>query len=123
MSVRGSGKVLRVAVLTAAMAVRASYAAPAAAVAQVKAIDCCARHCDHRVHPPRPEDCCPVLSQATDAALLTATPGVHHPELKLPVALQEAPGTEVALSFVRERALAPPRSGPPLFLAIRSLRL
>ncbi|TMA51531.1 MAG: hypothetical protein E6J71_12555 [Deltaproteobacteria bacterium] len=123
MSVRGSGKVLRVAVLTAAMAVRASYAAPAAAVAQVKAIDCCARHCDHRVHPPRPEDCCPVLSQATDAALLGATPSAHHPELNLPLALQQAPGKEAALSFVREHALDPPRSGAPLFLAIRSLRL
>jgi hypothetical protein len=123
MSVRGSGKVLCVAVLTAAMAVRAAYAAPVAAMAQVKAVDCCARHCDHRTHPPRPEDCCPVLSQATDAALLTGTPNVHHPELSLPLALQQAPGTEVALSFVREHALDPPRSGAPLFLAIRSLRL
>jgi hypothetical protein len=115
--------VLRVAVLTAAMAMRAAYAAPAAAVAQVKAIDCCVRHCDHRVHPSRPENCCPVLSQATDAALLGATPSVHRPELKLPLAVQQAPGSEVALSFVREHALDPPRGGAPLFLTIRSLRL
>src|SRR3989442_1143139 len=35
-SVRGSGKVFCVAVLTVAMAMRAAYAAPAAAMAQVK---------------------------------------------------------------------------------------
>ena len=120
---RCSGKGLSVVVLTVSMAVRAAYAAPTATVAHVKAADCCARHCDHRGHPARPDDCCQVLTQATDAALLGATPSAHHPELNLPLALQQAPGKEAALSFVREHALDPPRSGAPLFLAIRSLRL
>jgi len=123
MSVLCSGKALSVAVLTVTMAVRAAYAAPTAAVAQVKAADCCARHCDHRAHPARPEDCCQVLTQATDAALLTITPSVHHPGADLVVPLRQTLGSELVLSSVREHVLGLPRTGPPLFLAVRSLRL
>ena len=123
MSVRCSGKALSVAVLTVTMAVRAAYAAPMAAVAQIKAADCCARHCAHRAHPARPDDCCQVLTQATDAALLTITPSVHHPGVDLLVPLQPTLGRELVLSSVREHALDLPRTGPPLFLVIRSLRL
>ena len=123
MFVPWSGKALSVAVLAVTMAVRAAYAAPAAVVAQVKAADCCARHCDHRAHPARPDDCCQVLTQATDAALLTIAPSVHHPGIDLLVPLQRTLGRELVLSSVREHALGLPRTGPPLFLAIRSLRL
>jgi len=123
MSVRCSGKALSVAVLTVTMAVRAAYAAPTATVAHVKAADCCARHCDHRPHPARPDDCCRVLTQATDAALLTITPSVPHPGVGLLVPLQQTLGVELVPSSVREHALGLPRTGPPLFLAIRSLRL
>ena len=122
-SVRRLRKALVVAVLTIAMTVRAAYAAPAAAIAHLKAADCCARHCNHGTHPTRPDDCCRVLSQATDAALLTATPSAHHPGIGLPVSLQPTVGEALALLPVRERALDPPRRDAPIFLAIRSLRL
>jgi len=122
MSVRGLGKIALVAVLAVTMTVRAAYAAPTAALAHVKASDCCARHCDHRNHPGRPDDCCQVLSQATDAALLPITPSVHHAGV-LPVDLHPTLGAEFALSFVCAHAVELPRSGPPLFLATRSLRL
>ena len=122
-SVFCSGKALSVAVLTVTMAVRAAYAAPTAAVAQIKAADCCARHCDHRTHPARPDDCCQVLTQATDAALLTITPSVHHSGVALLIPVQQRFGREFVLSSVREHALDLPRTGPPLFLVIRSLRL
>jgi len=123
MIVRRPGKVLLLSVLAAAMAVRATYAASTATIAHVKAVDCCARHCDHRTHPVRPDDCCQVLSQATDAALLTITPSVHHPGVDLLIPVQQTFGREFVLSSVREHALDHPRTGPPLFLAIRSLRL
>ena len=123
MTVRRPAKVLLLAVLTAAMAVGATYAASTATIAHVKAADCCARHCDHRGHPARPDDCCQVLTQATDAALLTITPSVHHSGVDLVVPLQRALGSELVFSSVREHALDLPRTGPPLFLAIRSLRL
>jgi hypothetical protein len=123
MIVNYSGKALSVAVLTVTMAVRAAYAAPTVAVDQVKAADCCARHCDHRDHPARPDDCCQVLTQATDAALLTITPSVDHSGIGFLVPLQEALGSEPVFSLVRERALDLPRTGPPLFLTLRSLRL
>lgn len=108
--------------VTMVVAVRAVYAAPSAAVAQVKAVDCCARHCDHRNHPVRPDDCCQVLSQATDAALLSAPAGVHGAGV-LPPAAREGRGATPSPVLLSEHALEPCRSGPPLFLAIRSLRL
>src|SRR5262249_2947866 len=105
-----------------AMAVRAAYAAPSAAVAQVKAADCCARHCDQRNRPVRPDDCCQVLSQATDAALLSAPAGVHGAGV-LPAAARETPGTNPTSVLISEQALELWGGGPPLFLVIRSLRL
>ncbi len=123
MLVLHSGKALSVAVLTVTMAVRAAYAAPTAAVAHVKAADCCARHCDHRAHPARPDDCCQVLTQATDAALLTVTPSVHQPGVNLLIPLHQTLRGDFVSSSVREHELDLPRTGPPLFLAIRSLRL
>jgi len=105
-----------------AMAVRAVYAAPSAAVAQVKAADCCARHCDHRNHPVRPDDCCQVLSQATDAALLSVPAGVPRAGV-FPAAVREPRGANPTPVVVAEHALELCTNGPPLFLAIRSLRL
>lgn len=122
-TVRRLRKALVIAVLTVAMAMRAAYAAPAAAIAHIKAADCCARHCNHGTHPIRPDDCCRVLSQATDAALLTVTPSAHHPGIDLPVSLQPTVGEALALLSIREHALDPPRRAAPLFLAIHSLRL
>src|SRR5262249_46736018 len=100
-----------------AMAVRAVYAAPSAAVAQVKAADCCARHCDQRNHPVRPDDCCQVLSQATDAALLSPPPGIHQAGV-LPVVVHRVSGADTAQAFLSEHVRELPGSDPPLFLVI-----
>jgi len=122
MIVRRPGKVLLLSVLAAAMAVRATYAAPRAAIASIKATDCCARHCDHRAHPVRPDDCCQVLSQATDAAVVTATPSVHQGLEFFSVAPQTF-GAQLTSRSLPARAPDFVRGGPPLFLANLSLRL
>ena len=123
MSIHRLRRRLSVALLTMAMATRAAYAAPAAEIARVKAAECCAQHCDHRTQPTRPDDCCRVLSQATDEALLTVAPSADHPGIGLAAPLQETIGKELARSCVCEHALDPPRSSAPLFLAVRALRL
>jgi hypothetical protein len=119
MSVRWSGKMLSVAVLMVTVAAPALHAAPTVAM---KAADCCAGHCQHRSHPVRPDGCCHVRSHAADAALPSVTPRLDHPAVSF-VALRHASCSDVAFTFVGERSVHLPRSGPPLFLAIRSLRL
>ncbi len=110
-------------VLLAAVAARAGYAAPVAAVARVQAADCCARHCDHRGRPVRPDDCCQVVTQATEAVAVTATRELRHPGLVLPVSVPTRECADIAPARSSTGVPGLGRGGPPLFLATCSLRL
>ncbi len=110
-------------VLVVTLAIRAAYAAPDVVTAQIKASHCCATRCGHPVSRPAADQCCHVATHATDAAILATSV-----DLAAPVAV--GPYTEYAATCTRRtgRRVASTLfvgggTGPPLFLAIRTLRL
>ena len=106
-----------------AVTLRGAYGAPEAETARLKASHCCATRCNHPQAPPLADDCCQVATHATDAATVQAALHIS-PSLgtawsvALPAALSV--GGRQSVPAV---ALDPRGVGPPLFIALRTLRL
>jgi hypothetical protein len=117
--VRGKGiRSAFVAVVAAALSVQVALAAPAHLTAQLRAAACCATNCSPAMA--RGCDCCHITRGADDLRALPPAFSLGQPAIALvmtPVPIIVPTGVPASL-HVSERA----RNGPPLFLALRSLR-
>src|SRR5262249_28455775 len=108
-------------VMITALGVQSSYANPAATSAELRALACCARHCDKPMPLPLSRSCCE-LTTAPSGPAETPTPHADGPVASLvsllpanaPLALPER--DPLGLLEVRSRG-----SGPPTFLEQRHL--
>jgi hypothetical protein len=102
--------------MTAVAGIRST---PAAAAAQLRAIQCCADHC-HREDPfSAARRCCLTSADAHHVAATSAAPGVNVPPaaaVSIVVACAQDPGRGVAVE-----SDVPSRAGP-LYLRIHALR-
>jgi hypothetical protein len=114
-------KVMRSALLTvvaATLSVQVALAAPAHLTAQLRAAGCCATHCSHAMA--RGCNCCHIAQGADDLRALPPASSPGHSAVALvmtPVPIIAPTGVPASL-----HASEPARNGPPLFLALRSLR-
>jgi hypothetical protein len=110
-------------VLAVGMTVRVGIAAPRAAIAELRAIACCAAHCPDTPRPPmRPNRCCFVESGATDPASAAVAPSLERPTataLVLPAVVAPANRPGGMIVPVDRIAL---RAGPPTYLDTLRLR-
>jgi hypothetical protein len=110
-------------VLAVGMTVRVGIAAPRAAVAELRAIACCAAHCPDTPRPPmQPRRCCFIDSGATDPASTAVAPSLERPTATatiLPAA--SAPTASLAGTLVPIDRVAR-RAGPPPYLDTLRLR-
>ena len=113
---------LRLAVaLLVTVGVQGVHAAPARAMAELRAISCCAKDC-HRTDPFSAAKRCCVVQSSSDVATLTAVAQPEPPVVAgvSPVAPALAPAA-VALATGLSRR--PPHRAGPIFLLTASLRL
>ena len=109
--------------LVVGVAVRTGVAAPTAAVAELRAIACCADHCPTSPRGPMTSHrCCFVSTAATDPASTQAAPTLARPDLApiafaAPLAPVLHPAPQVARADV---ALV--RAGPPTYLQTLQIR-
>jgi hypothetical protein len=98
-----------------ALGVQTSYANPTAVSAELRALSCCARHCDGPVSVPSSRSCCGVTGLASGPA---ETPRAQMPGPVTPLVF--LPATVLPTPARRDRGMldgARPRaSGPPTFL-------
>lgn len=114
---------LRVAIaLVAAVTARASVAAPSLATAELRALSCCAGHCDQPMPMRAAKSCCQVSSAAGDPSLAATGTSVGQ-STTLAAALPAARAPEPPALRAAAPRPAPHATAPPLFLRIRSLRL
>lgn len=102
---------------------RTVYATPILPFAQLKAAECCRKHCHHERSAPRSDDCCRVLSHAGDrVAFFVRATGPELGQVSGPL-----PPTSVAslpwLALVSTPSGEFHWTGPPRFLRFRTLRL
>ena len=109
------------AVLVLALIIQVGHAAPAHALAGLRAITCCARGCDHGGSLADAMRCCGV--QAGDQLAVTT----HAGKELTPAFLAHAVGAPIVagepLVALAVRPTPPRDRPPPVFLLIRSLRL
>jgi hypothetical protein len=103
-----------------ALGVQTTYANPGVVVAELRAMSCCAHHCDEPLSLPSARTCCGLTATASGPAEGPVVPGVP---MLAPVAFTGAAGVLATVSPARERAdvLWPAGSGPPAFLVHRHL--
>ena len=123
--VRSKGiRTVVLALLVAAVAVRAAYAAPALSTAQLRAVSCCHEHRGRLPSTAEAGQCCQLASQAGDPALMAPVPALPPPSLGVVGVLSLVavlPGASAIRPIVTGSSRS--RDGPPLFLRIRTLRL
>jgi hypothetical protein len=107
-------------VMVVALGVQSSYANPAATSAELRALACCARHCDKPMPAPVSRSCCGLTAMPSGPAETPATqaPVVSLVSLSAIAPLVQAEHDRLALHDVRPRG-----SGPPTFLEQRHLLL
>src|SRR5262249_39736416 len=105
-----------------ALGVQSSYANPAATSAELRALACCAGHCDKPMPPPSSRRCCGLTAMPSGPAVTPATQAAGPVGflVSLPaLTLVEPPARDrLVLHGVRPRG-----SGPPTFLEQRHLLL
>ncbi len=110
-------------VLAVGMTVRVGIAAPRAAIAELRAIACCAAHCPDTPRPPmQPRRCCFVDSGATDPASTAVAPSLERPAATatmLPATIAPTAPYGAALVSIDRVAL---RAGPPPYFDTLRLR-
>jgi len=107
-----------VAVVAATLSVQVALATPAHLTARLRAAGCCATHCSHAMA--RGCNCCHIAQGADDLRALPPASSPGHSAVALvmtPVPIIAPTGVLASL-----HASEPARNGPPLFLALRSLR-
>jgi hypothetical protein len=107
-----------VAVVAATLSVQVALAAPTHLTAQLRAAGCCATHCSHAIA--RGCNCCHITQGADDLRALPPASSLGQPAVALvmtPVPI--IPPTGIPASLHGSESA---RTGPPLFLALRSLR-
>lgn len=107
--------------LASALVSRIAYAAPVSVAAQLRAVACCT---EHRGALPSQDDagrCCGVASDAQDPARTSAVTAPVQPMLTVTL---DTPLGASALAPVSISGITAPlaRGGPPLFLALLTLR-
>jgi hypothetical protein len=106
--------------LAASLAVQSAYVNPGVAVAEVRAMACCAHRCDEPLSLPNARGCCQVTAVASGPAERPVSPGIGH-------AVTSASLAPVALPVPVARTSAPVPlardhgTGPPTYLAQRHL--
>jgi len=102
------------------LGVQTAYANPAVVAAELRALSCCAGHCDGPVSLPSARDCCGLTATTSGPAEGPVAPGV--PALTAAAVMGAssalAPGTP---TWVTADRLLVAGSGPPVFLAQRHL--
>lgn len=104
--------------LALALGVQTAYANPGVVAAELRAMACCAHHCDEPLSLPSARDCCGLTATTSgpaEAPLAAALPALT------PVALVGSPSVPLAPARVPVDAIQPAGSGPPAFLAHRHL--
>ncbi len=128
---RGGGRVSRSAVssrrsirlilvLALLLGVQTAYANPAVVAAELRALSCCARHCDGPVSLPSARSCCGLTATTSGPAEGPVAPGVPW----LAAAIVTGPSSALAPAaptWVPADTLLVTGSGPPVFLAHRHL--
>jgi hypothetical protein len=115
-------RALVVAVVMLSIVGHAVVLSRAVAVGCTRAMGCCARSCAHRPVPARPHGCCDVRAPLDRAALLA--PRSHpHSVPGFVSGVQPTSGTRRGLHAPGAGFVRLVENGPPLFLAVRSLRL
>jgi hypothetical protein len=102
--------------LALALGVQTAYANPGVVAAELRAMTCCAHHCDEPLSLPGARDCCGLTMIASGPAEAPAPAAL--PALT-PVAILascEAPAL-FALATTTPEVVRPGGSGPPAFLA------
>jgi len=105
-----------------ALAVQSSYANPVAMSAELRALACCARHCDKPMPAPSSRSCCGLTAVPSGPAETPAPQpdGAVAPLVSLPASTPLVPAERDPLALLDVR---PTGSGPPTFLEQRHLRL
>ncbi len=105
-----------------AVALQVVYVNPAVATAELRAMSCCARHCDEPPSLPASRTCCGLTATASGPteAPTTAVPAAHVVVSLLPSIRVVAPPRPVIAPAL---LLPVAGSGPPTFLAQRHLLL
>lgn len=106
--------------LAVALGVQTTYANPGVLAAELRAMACCAHHCDEPLSLPSARDCCGLTATASGPAEAPVALGA--PTFAA-VMLAGAPAVSAALApaWARIDVLRPAGSGPPAFLAHRHL--
>jgi hypothetical protein len=108
--------------LAVSLGVQTSYANPMAVSAELRAVSCCARHCDGPVSVPSSRTCCGVTGLVSGPAEVPRAqmPGPITPLVLLPATVLPTPARpdRGMLHVVQPRG-----SGPPTFLEQRHLLL
>jgi hypothetical protein len=115
-----SRRVILILALALALGVQTTYADPGAAAAEVRAMTCCAHHCDHPLSPASARRCCGLTVAASGPAEGPISPRV--PSLTAGV-FTASPAAPALPAPIRAWADAMPAggSGPPAFLFHRHL--
>jgi len=109
-------------VMITALGVQSSYANPAATSAELRALACCARHCDKPMPPPVSRSCCG-LTTMPSGPVETPAAQADGPVValaSLPPSAPLAPPERDRLALLEVRSSG---SGPPTFLEQRHLLL
>jgi hypothetical protein len=103
-----------------ALGVQSSYANPAATSAELRALACCAGHCDKPMPSPASRGCCGLTAMPSGPAVTPAAPagGPVGFLVSLPALTTLAPPESARLVL---HDVQPRGSGPPTFLAQRHL--
>jgi len=106
--------------LALALGVQTAYANPGVVAAELRAMTCCAHHCDEPVSLPGARDCCGLTMAASGPAEAPAP--VALPALTPVALLGSCPAPAiVALASTTLDVVCHAGSGPPAFLAHRHL--
>jgi hypothetical protein len=107
--------------LLVAVGVQGVHAAPARAMAELRAISCCAKDC-HRADPLSAAKRCCVVQSSSDVATLASVAQPEPPVVAgvLPVTPTLSPAVGAAATRLSRR---PPHRAGPIFLLTASLRL
>ncbi len=108
--------------LPLALGVQTAYVNPGAAAAELRAMSCCARHCDAPVSMPSVRGCCGVTVVESGPAEAPVVQG-GSPLVPAMQTLSTAVQAPPAVTWARAQSVHEAGSGPPTFLEQRHLLL
>ena len=107
--------------LAIALGVQTAYVNPGVAAAELRALTCCARHCDAPISLPSARDCCGLTMTASGPLEAPAAPAIAPDAATHVIPTNAAPALTPA--WHPAEVVRPTASGPPTFLEQRHLLL